>query len=643
MWKSINRNGLALAVGVMLVLLAVSRWQPNALPYIPNATYSDATTSHFHAASYLHARTSLLWRDAILGGQPFLANPLNKTAYPLQWLAFLLPPLVQLNGMVILHLVLAGWGMWQLAEQVGCGEWGRRIALVSYMLAPRMVAHLATGHLDIVYAMAWLPWVAVMAYRHDVRGLIFCSAWLAWADVRVALFGLAFVSFHMLWLRWQLHRMLLWLVGWVALSASLWIPLLLWGGYLTRRLLTPTQVGEFSLGAGDLIGLLLPTHQGHPETLVYLGLVTLLLAVLGWWSRPMWERLYWASMVMGLVIWALGQHTPLWELALNYLPFLSWFRVPSRAWLLVTFISSLSAGWGADACLSVMDRWKQSPPQPTLFVWRMVAMGGIGLFAVCGAGTLTISVIPPSVGLTLLIVGGGLAMVVLLGLLHRLDGRSVLRVMGALMLIDLLVFSFFWLEWRTPEAWIAPYEAIARTIQATPHGALYSPNYALPQQVAEVYDLQLFYGVDPFQLVGYVRAIEAASGIPYTEYSVIVPSIESDQTTGDDLSLVNQSAMLNVPILAEWNVSHILTTYPLQQDGLSLFRQVGKVWIYRNVLWQPTASLKPEHERTGGEELPTPATLAQLHRRTLWAYAFSVMGLCVWVGSLFIKRGVTHA
>ena len=143
--------------------------------------------------------------------------------------------------------------------------------------------------------------------------------------------------------------------------------------------------------------------------------------------------------------------------------------------------------------------------------------------------------------------------------------------------------------------------------------------------------------------MGYVRAIEAASGIPYTEYSVIVPSIESDQTTGDDLSLVNQSAMLNVPILAEWNVSHILTTYPLQQDGLSLFRQVGKVWIYRNVLWQPTASLKPEHERTGGEELPTPATLAQLHRRTLWAYAFSVMGLCVWVGSLFIKRGVTHA
>ncbi|MFZ4828595.1 MAG: hypothetical protein ACOYLB_14695 [Phototrophicaceae bacterium] len=642
MWQFINRNGIVWAIGVVVMLLGISRWQPNALPYIPNGAYSDATTSHFHAASHLYERMNLLWRDAILGGQPFLANPLNKTAYPLQWLAWVFPPVAHLNLMIVVHLLIAGWGMWQLAEQVGCGVWGKRVASLSYVLAPRMVAHLASGHVDIVYALAWLPWLTVMAYRRDVRGLILCSACLVWADVRVALFGLGFITLHLLWLRWQAHRLLGWLGGWLVLSASVWVPLLLWGGYITRQWLTPAQVGAFSLSAIDLIGLLLPTHQGHPETLVYLGLVSLCLSIFGWWSRPPRERMYWAGLIMGLVVWALGEHTPLWGWIMRSAPVMTWFRVPSRAWLLVVFIVSLCAGWGADACLSMIDRWKHTPPQRALFVGRMVAMAGVGLGGVCGMGTLTIPAIPPSVGVTLLLVGGGSAIVLLLGLLHRLNGRTVLQLMGALMLLDLLTFSFFWLEWRTPQAWLAPYDELARTLQATPHGAFYSPNYALPQQVAQVYTLKLFYGVDPFQLVGYVRAIEIASGIPYRDYSVIVPPLETDET-GDDLTLANRSAVLNAPVLAEWNVSHVLTTYPLSQSGLSLVDRVGEVWIYRNLLWQPTLILKPDHERTGAEGLPTPAVVAQLHRWTVWAYACSGLGLLIWAGSFFTKRGVTNA
>src|SRR5262245_18597938 len=92
--------------GVFLLLTGI---RPDALPFIPEARFSDAATSHWLAAHHLREsvlieRTFPIWQSTILGGSPFAANPLNKTAYPLEWLTVVIPPAPFLNLMIVLHL-----------------------------------------------------------------------------------------------------------------------------------------------------------------------------------------------------------------------------------------------------------------------------------------------------------------------------------------------------------------------------------------------------------------------------------------------------------------------------------------------------------------------------------------------------------
>jgi hypothetical protein len=159
------------AVGGVLAFL-LAGFQPVGLPFQPEAIFSDAVVSHFGAA--YHLRDSIyegsypLRNDIILGGQPFAANPLSKTAYPLQWLVLITAPfsdltpsipIQHLNNMLVLHLALAALGMWRWARSVGIRPEGAALSAIVYVLAPRMVGHLGAGHLDIVYAMAWFPWL----------------------------------------------------------------------------------------------------------------------------------------------------------------------------------------------------------------------------------------------------------------------------------------------------------------------------------------------------------------------------------------------------------------------------------------------------------------------------------------------------
>ncbi len=101
---------LVLSVIVLIVLLGTGLGA-DSLPFPPQSAYSDAAVSHWPAALYLQQSIRAghlpLWRDLLMSGQPFAANPLNKVWYPPQWLVVLFPVTLFLNLMVWAHLVLA--------------------------------------------------------------------------------------------------------------------------------------------------------------------------------------------------------------------------------------------------------------------------------------------------------------------------------------------------------------------------------------------------------------------------------------------------------------------------------------------------------------------------------------------------------
>src|SRR5579871_5093619 len=156
---------VVVAIAVLILLLAVG-FGVDTLPFPQQSMFSDAAVSHWPAALYfqqsLRAGQFPLWRDLLMSGQPFAANPLNTVWYPPQWLVIAFPVTLFLNLMTWAHLVLAGVGMRALGLRLGIKAAG--IMGAAYALTPRLIAAVGAGHLDVVYAAAWFPWVLWAVY-----------------------------------------------------------------------------------------------------------------------------------------------------------------------------------------------------------------------------------------------------------------------------------------------------------------------------------------------------------------------------------------------------------------------------------------------------------------------------------------------
>ncbi|MBK8028850.1 MAG: hypothetical protein IPK17_04920 [Chloroflexi bacterium] len=371
-------------------------------------------------------------------------------------------------------------------RRVGGGRERHRL-----VLSPRMIGHLGAGHIDIVYALAWLPcllWAVKCAAAGSRRGLwatgVFAGLMFL-ADVRLSLFGLALAAAYGVLeiirnrMRYSssllnmasLLRFFLPVILFLLIASAVIIPLWLWSPYLTRAALTAADAGVFALRPEYLLGVLIPQAHRNVEVLTYLGLVPLILAVIGAVTarRHVW---FWLIAALIAALYALGSNGFLWNTLTQIIPFLLWFRVPSRAWLIVTLIVALLAGYGA-------ERLKRRPLQ-------------IGM----------------------------LLMIITLEL--TLTGRA-------------------WLEWRGEEYWLPESQReLAETLIADGVDRVYSPTYSLEQQVAELYEIELFYGVDPFQLRDYVGAIQGVGGVAFEGYSMVQPPLIG--VVGEDFSTANRRA-----------------------------------------------------------------------------------------------------
>lgn len=625
-------GGVALGLAALLIF----GFRVDGLPFIPGSQYSDSATSHYPAALFLRdtvltQREIPLWRETIMAGAPFAANPLNKTGYPPQWLALLLPPVVHVNVLLLGHVVLAAAGMAWWARGVGVSRAGAALAALAYALAPRMIAHGGAGHVDIVYALAWLPWLFGAAVRlgrtGDLRWMLTCglaAALLVLSDVRVSLFGMAtalalFAAQRPAGRAWRRGGMALALAA--VASCGVWLPLAGWWPYLSRGALTTAEAGVFSLPAGALIGLALPGQSGNPELLVYAGLPVLVLALLA--LAPRWRRLWGYALLLAIaLIWALGVNTPLWTALVDSVPALRVFRVPARAWLIVAALLPLLAGMGLDEMLlrPVLRR-----------AARLLVVAALAAALCAGAFALLALPLPARAGLSLCLAGGGvLALLLAAG---RLPRRPLLALIFALTAGDLLIQGRAWIEWRTADAWLAPYLPLAERLKALDAGRVYAPAYSLPQQAAEAAGVDLFGGVDPFQIAAVSRAIEAAGGLPESGYSVVMPPLTD--AASDDLSNANAGFTPDAGLLAVWGVTHVIAPYDIGAPGLALLDKVGDVRIYQNMCadGQPRRWSEPDWPQDW-PGLPDASTVAQLNDLTAAAQAGGMLALLAGAGGL---------
>ncbi len=332
-----------------------------------------------------------LWNPYNGAGAPLIANYQSALFYPLNWPGIVLPLARSMSVTAVLHLFIAGWGMWMFTGRLGIPSLGRGMSALAFGMTGYLVARLGTY--PIISAAAWLPWILWAALGVLSVGKRRDAAWLAlfaalqllaghgqttwYSMLLVAAFSVWWILSHRTVRPWRnVALLIVALVIGVGIATIQLLP--------TGELLLLSQRSDgvdyefamnFSYRPATTLNFLSPNVFGNPadgsyilkdkgaffEDAVYIGLIPLIsafAAIVSWlWSklRKVERPVYFASVPLWLLvvfiayIFALGENSPVFPFLYNNVPTFDLFQAPVRWHIWTVFGLSVLAGIGVGA------------------------------------------------------------------------------------------------------------------------------------------------------------------------------------------------------------------------------------------------------------------------------------------------------
>ncbi len=369
--------------------------------YVPARIYLKSCLAQGHLP---------LWCPYVLGGQPFFADPNTMSAYPFTYLLLPLPVPYGFSLFYFLHFILAAWGTFFWARNLGLSR--ESALLAGLLLVFSGFFWWEIIHPPLLAAFAWMPWWGAALEKFSERLEPF------WAFATGLAFALVFLSgnFQMtlgalygggLYLAYRLLARREWRKGgqkdqrllkapffflWGALPLLLlWIPAREFLGLSDRFHATPhyeSFQADLSLDPRALTAFLFPVRPYDPATgeakpfadylanAGYLGPWALFFFALGVARRKGMSG-FWAATGSLAVLTALGKYFPLHHLLVFLAPGFEWMRSPFRYLFLYVLAGSLLAAWGFEAFREGRDKelkkwfWKGAVP----YAFFVLALG----------------------------------------------------------------------------------------------------------------------------------------------------------------------------------------------------------------------------------------------------------------------------
>ncbi|NPA27073.1 MAG: hypothetical protein GXO36_05710, partial [Chloroflexi bacterium] len=510
--------------------------------------------------------------------------------------AYALPIPWGLNLTLLLHLAWGslGWGCW--ARGKGLRAWPV-FGLVAGLL-PKTMAHTLGGHVTLVYATAWMPWLVRASERARPGpwpGVVL--ALIALADPRAAVLALplmAFAAWHGERRAW-LGRVLGWTGLAALLAAPLALPLAVFTSHSPRGTMSFEDRTVYSIPVPLFVaefGGALPLHPSLvTEYRIYIPWSVTLLAWVAW-NRGKAKR--WLALAGLAALLALGRYGPL--APLWYLPGLTWIRVPARFGWVLAFALLMAAShgihatpvppssryrlgwlaWGLGGLLLRIVGW------PLLFA-RYIHLGAYALAGLADAYAW-FSLRPG----TRRVAEGRLWAAALLASLATIYPYVNVKPLSSVEAQDArlaqAVLRDAGLDQRAwAERWTGP--------------RVYSPIYSIGQWTAARVGLPLAYGVDPLYTTSWATWLIEASRIPRHKYSVVLPPWVEKESVSE---LRKVASRPNLRQLAEARVGYIASIFPLDSPEAQPLGRVAGAWLYRYPKPCPMAWVEPP-ERPGCE------------------------------------------
>lgn len=557
----IRRLPFAIFVVCIFVILSPLILNPTFVPFPPKSPYTDLLISHLPNALLAHDtlfifRQFPLWNPLILNGLPFAADPLSGLWYLPNWLTILFPSPLAFNILLVLHSMWAGWGMYRWARADDFAELPALLGALAFAGMPKIVAHLAAGHISTVFAFAWTPFLLHVTTRKEFKTshfllLTFYLAIIFFADMRYFAYAITVAMIFLLAnFRQNIIRFAPFLVLFALLTAVAWLPLLELLSYSSRAELTTADANALALPLASLLGVLVPNLGGNHEWQTYLGIAPLVLAVLGALKTRNLQSVIFILLIFFSIWFSLGAQAGLFAV-ISKLPLASLLRVPARAWFVVGLAMAWLAVRGAEWLLN-----GNTIKDGRLLLAVAASLWAFGLGGSYLAQKVLINFI-------------GAALIFTLVLLALRSKHS---------LIYLLLITFLELTWVNTAAYEMkplPTNPVAQWLsEQSGVWRIYSPSYSVPQQFV----LQHADGVNPMQLTEVTRAMKLATGVACEGYSVTVPCFK------EAVESSNRDAKIDAQLLGEFNVRYVASEFEIKNDFLIQRMQIGTTHIYENKL-----------------------------------------------------------
>lgn len=557
----------------------------NDFIYLGSSTFSDIPITHYPNLLYIQ-KTILqhqqvpLWSNLIFSGYPFAANPLSGLWYFPGWLALLFPLPAGINLTLLLHLLIGLYGMYYFLRSLNTSIIGSMIGSIGFVFSTKIYAHLGAGHLSLIYAISWTPWLLYFTSKFKLQ-----KQGLRIGIVNGLFWGLILLAD----LRWSIPAFLVWcvlladkrinlkelskFVG-TALSIGLltsmttWFPLLQYLNYSNRAGLSPNDQLIFSMSFLDFLNLFFPFFEGNAETRVYPGAVIIMLSILGLFLYKQNNHIRkWYVLLFISVIFSLGENIPGMRFIYE-LPGFSLLRVPSR--FLFPFIIALSI-----ISAMVIDIIHLEKVQYRLN--RIVFLFPIFIFVVLFSFGSIILTKDISINLIWSIIIFSSSFIILLLLLsHSYKPFMLTTILFLILTIDLSFVNFSSLNFIPVKTVIyEKNDLISKLSNLKPNFRVYTPSYSISQEQGSFFGIHQVNGVDPLQLQRYVDFFGEASGVAVDKYSVTLPRFENGNPEKDNIGKCPNKDMLQ-----ELNTKYVISSFPLTDCDVGDYETISDQYVY---------------------------------------------------------------
>ncbi|MBI5080603.1 MAG: YfhO family protein [Chloroflexi bacterium] len=597
-WLDTDWRSITLMALIVFVFFSPSLISPNILIW-PNSGFS-ADIIHFHwpdlvsFASHLRQGQLAIWDSSMALGMPIAGDPGAIFLYPPTLIFLFLPPALSFNLLNAIHVFIGGAFTFLFLRSYTISRPSALIGGLIFAFAPKVIIHIAAGHLGMVWCLMWLPAV-LFGLKRAMDGSLFASACAGLATAitmpnmiqisyYIMLVASAFGCWHLAFAlskkEWQQVRRLIIIFAVYPLSFILFASFVLFPlsellPYNSRANFTVADANLYALPSYLLITWLAPTLFQFPEWTIFMGVLSQLLVVIALIQSHRSISWFFAMMILLTLIFSLGAATPLFEFAFRFIPGFGLLRVPTRAWFFGAFSVAVLGGFGTEKFSD--GRLRDDLQKFQKWIGRLAGIyivGGITAFAIDAFlfqrwhGQLALQLITFIAFLTLFFAW----------LRGRLNARLLQWLLIPLLLFDLLPLDATYIQLNDVGAkflkpspsfeFIASHDGIFR---------VYSPGGDFQYALAAERGVETLEGLLSLQLSHSVRVINEATGCLNAHYATAVPPCLYDRFP---------IAIPNAEKLGKLNVRFVSTQNPLEDPNFKLIFQ-NDHRVYENLLWQP--------------------------------------------------------